>query len=158
MKSIIRFVVNTLVIIFALIAAVSVYFWYQKKEGKIPYLWKYTFYVTTGESMYPTIKEGELLIVEKTNDYKKNDIITFINDRGQTVTHRIIEVNEDKTYTTQGDGNKFIDTEHITKDHVVGEVIYNFTNYSKVLNFILTYKYYILGGFVFLAILGKMLL
>lgn len=56
-------------------------------------------------SMEPTIHVGDLIVIDtKETEFKENDIITFTDDDGSFVTHRIISINNDKM-VTKGDNN-----------------------------------------------------
>lgn len=83
-------------------------------------------------SMEPKIKVGSLVVVRSKDNYEKDDIITFRSERNrkESVTHRIVEVFEDKetgafSYETKGDANESVDGERILKKRVIGKV--NFT-------------------------------
>lgn len=88
--------------------------------------------VLTG-SMEPTIIPKEMIIIKEQNIYKENDIITFRDNFGQLITHRIIDI--DKNYIkTKGDGNNEAD-EIITIDRIEGKVILH----SMLLGYIYIY-------------------
>ena len=106
--------------------------------------------------MLPVLKTGNMIILKKEKSYQVDDIITFINNQKQVVTHRIIEETDDG-YRTKGDNNKFKDTEIIGNNAIYGKMIYNFKQYGQIANFIVTYKWYLLAGFLGLCILGKLL-
>lgn len=91
---------------------------------------KVNFYTILTQSMYPTIKAGDIVITYKNDDNKYNngDVITFISEQngGITVTHRIKEVfsvNENYSYKTKGDNNNAADNEVISGDNVLGKVV-----------------------------------
>ena len=152
MKSLIKFITNSIVLIVLIIALIVGYNWYQRKQGKVAYFFDYATFAVNGDSMRPAIEPGDLLIIHKEKTYEEGDIITFVNDRNQIVTHRIIEITPEKEYRTQGDNNKFEDTEHINDQHVYGKVIHIFTEYDEILNFLNTYKWYLIIGFIILSI------
>lgn len=77
------------------------------------------FEVSTG-SMQPAIKENDIIIVKKTNDYEVGDVITYKKDDAY-ITHRLIMISNDDYYT-KGDANNAED-EVIKKNTVIGEVI-----------------------------------
>ena len=77
------------------------------------------FTVATG-SMEPVIKQNDVIIVKKEEDYKVNDITTFISDNA-FVTHRIISV-RGHDIVTKGDANNAKDA--IIKDSdIIGKVV-----------------------------------
>ncbi|MGM9879124.1 MAG: signal peptidase I [Bacilli bacterium] len=91
---------------------------------------KINFYTILTQSMYPTIKAGDVVITYKddNNKYNAGDVITFISDQngGITVTHRINEVfdvNNSYSYKTKGDNNNAPDNEIISGDNVLGKVV-----------------------------------
>ena len=71
-------------------------------------------------SMEPYLKVDDYILVKKQNEYKKDDVITYKIDKSY-ITHRIIEINEDKIIT-KGDANNTED-EPINKDNIIGKVI-----------------------------------
>lgn len=79
--------------------------------------------VLTG-SMSGTANEGDLVIIKDTGDYTEGDIITFLPEGDKIpTTHRIVGIDEDGKYITRGDANNTEDTEHISRDRVIGEVV-----------------------------------
>lgn len=76
------------------------------------------------ESMSGEIEKGDIVIIEKTDDYKIGDIITFL-PKGDTTptTHRIIGYTQDGGYKTKGDANRDNDPNPVYKDMILGEVV-----------------------------------
>ena len=82
------------------------------------------------DSMAPTFRQGDLVIVKEIDDLyalKEDDVITFytIID-GQRVlnTHRIVSVNKtdnDITFTTKGDANSINDSLDVGRGDIVGQ-------------------------------------
>ena len=93
---------------------------YGNKSAVPSFFGTATLVVETG-SMEPTIHEGDLIIIKKTNDYKIGDIITFMHD-GETIptTHRIIGIVDGK-FRTKGDHNNTEDTLLVSEDEIYGE-------------------------------------
>lgn len=86
-------------------------------------------------SMEPTIHKGDIIVINtKYKDYKKGDIITFYDEEGSFVTHRIVSIVQSQVIT-QGDNNNTED-DAIFMDDIVGK-----------------YKFKINGGGIFLAVL-----
>lgn len=90
------------------------------------------FSVLSG-SMEPAISKGSLILVRPVDKYQTGDIITFRGegDSKETVTHRIINVVEDKDnnkfgYETKGDANEDPDPELIARRRVIGKVMVKF--------------------------------
>lgn len=57
-----------------------------------------------GGSMRPFIRDGEKIILQKAETYRRGDIVLARTDDGTTVLHRIIAI-EDGTATLMGDRN-----------------------------------------------------
>ena len=76
-------------------------------------------YTSVGDSMYPLIKKGDLLVIRAVNaPLKKYDIPLYKRDSGQYVLHRIIKVRKND-YLICGD-NRCLTESGITDRHVVG--------------------------------------
>lgn len=84
-------------------------------------------YTGVGDSMYPLIHEGDLLVIRAvTEPLKKHDIPLFKRDNGQYVLHRIIQVRKND-YLICGD-NRYAVEAGITDRHMIGvltEIIRN---------------------------------
>lgn len=95
----------------------------------------YTYLEVVSGSMEPTIKIGDLILIN-TNidnyDYHVDDIITFRDEAGSLVTHRIIKV-EENTVVTQGDANNATDGDILKKD-IVGIYVKKFVAIGSLLN------------------------
>ena len=76
-----------------------------------------------GNSMTPTLEDGQILIVNKMAKITSGDIIAFYNDDDILVIHRIIEVNKDNTYITKGDHNNAADEGYVKKENIEGKVM-----------------------------------
>ncbi len=100
----------------------------------------YTLIVIKSGSMEPTIKTGSALIVKKQDDYKKNDIVTFINNEGKIITHRIktiFKTNDKETqYETKGDANNSVDMFLTRKSAVIGKVILALPYFGYLIGFL----------------------
>lgn len=78
--------------------------------------------VTTG-SMKGFINEGDLVIIQKADEYKYGEVITYMPSDGSTpVTHRIVGIEGDK-FVTQGDANNAEDPRRVEKSMIVGKVV-----------------------------------
>lgn len=84
-------------------------------------LFGFSLEIVMSGSMSPTINAGDILLVQRQNEYKCDDVITFI-DAGFHVTHRIVEKrNED--FITQGDNNNTRDRHPVKYEQIMGTVI-----------------------------------
>ncbi len=102
------------------------------KDNLIKIFGKSVVIVTTG-SMEPEINAGDLVIISDREYYKIGDIITYQDDEGFLVTHRIIEMNQD-TFIAKGDANNLSDGEN-SNNNIKGKVIYH----SKILGSFVLY-------------------
>ena len=103
-------------------------------------------YVIVSQSMVPTIKVNDAIIVKRDNydRYIVGDIISFYSteydENGMVITHRII--NKDKKdsttslYTTKGDNNSIADKNSVKTDNVYGKVLFVLTNIGFIKNFL----------------------
>ncbi len=103
------------------------------------------FYTILTQSMYPTIKAGDIVITYKSLDgkYNNGDVITFVSDNngGITVTHRIVEVfnvNNNYSYKTKGDNNNAPDNDVISEDHVLGKVVMKIPKVGYIQQFLVS--------------------
>lgn len=84
--------------------------------------------VLVGESMEPTITDGDLTVYEPDKTASVGDIIVFTSEasNGELVAHRVIEKNSTH-YITKGDNNTHLDepVEHNSAEYK-GKVVYHF--------------------------------
>lgn len=124
-------------------------------NGYVSIAGKSMFRVVTG-SMEPTIKTGALLLCDETNieDIRLDDIVCFQSNnqmlRGEIITHRVVDIkNIDGTLrlTTQGDANVAEDALYVTKEKLLGKVVW----YSSESNIIAKVISFMNGKIGFLA-------
>ncbi|USG66293.1 signal peptidase I [Brevibacillus ruminantium] len=82
--------------------------------------------VVLSGSMSPAFDTGSIVAVKPVDfkDVKENDIITFKDPEGLTITHRVVEVGEGQLIT-KGDANDGKDTAPVTPDRLIGKVQYS---------------------------------
>ncbi len=74
-----------------------------------PNYFGYTIFQVASGSMEPTLYKDDVILVKiGSNDYKKDDIISYLKD-GSIITHRILYIDGD-LLTVKGDNNNTIDT------------------------------------------------
>lgn len=84
--------------------------------------------VIASNSMYPVIKRGDIVILEKTSleKLKIGDIIEY-RLNGLSIIHRVKEIKENykqgTTLITKGDNNQSKDAKYVTKDQVHGKIV-----------------------------------
>jgi len=121
-EKVINIILDILIIMFGIILLISIYNNVQIKilGNKYSSFFGYsTFEVQTG-SMADTINPGDWIIVKSTENIKLDDIITY-SQKGEFITHRVVETYKD-TFITKGDANNSKD-DAITKSQIVGKVI-----------------------------------
>ncbi|HAP75405.1 MAG TPA: signal peptidase I [Acidimicrobiaceae bacterium] len=76
----------------------------------------------TGNSMYPTLRHGDLVLLSRDDHYTVGDVVAYRSALldGVVVIHRIIRVNTDGTLVTQGDNNDFVDDFEPAPADVIG--------------------------------------
>ena len=81
---------------------------------------------TFGNSMFPTIKKGDKIIVEKIHGpILVNDIVLFFENQNENyffVAHRVIKIIGERFYITKGDNNNNFDRP-IRKQKILGKVV-----------------------------------
>ena len=76
-------------------------------------------YTNEGDSMYPLIREGNLLVIEAVKEpLKVGDIPLYKRDSGQYVLHRIVEIKNGK-YWMKGDNRTGVE-KGIADRHIIG--------------------------------------
>jgi len=76
-----------------------------------------------GSSMYPTLRSGDTVLLVRDDHYEVGDIVAYKSEQlgGAVVIHRIISVEPDGTYVTQGDHNNFVDAYHPSGHDILGK-------------------------------------
>ena len=131
MKKVLSVVVDILawiLLIFAFLITIMVFG--SEKNNGVPTLLGYMPMSVQSDSMSPTFKKGDLIVVKKVDDLyslKEDDVITFytIVD-GQKVinTHRIVRISEEdntKSFITRGDNNPVDDETPVSASDIIGK-------------------------------------
>jgi signal peptidase len=97
--------------------------------------------VVLTESMEPTLSPGDVVLELKADrkNPKVGDIVTYVGKRidGTTVgtfTHRVIGFDEKNNLITQGDANPTPDTQHPTKEDLVGVALFTIPMIGSLLS------------------------
>jgi len=87
-------------------------------------------YAVRSGSMAPALPVGSLVVVQPVNNYKVDDVVTFLSStatkKNDTVTHRIVsevESGGSVYYLTKGDANDSNDQGQISESQIKGKVI-----------------------------------
>lgn len=126
MKNISGLIKTIAYLILTFIVGIVIYSFISTQILKKDYtnIFGYTYYSVATGSMKPVISPNDLIFVKITKNVSKGDIITF-KDNGSIVTHRLIDINNNK-YITKGDANNTSDI-GINKSDVIGKVVYVIT-------------------------------
>ena len=83
----------------------------------------YSSFLIQSGSMEPAIMTGDIIVIQKQNEYRKTDVITFRTNENRIVTHRIVaEENNGTTFVTKGDANRSEDNDIVKQDQIIGKV------------------------------------
>ena len=87
----------------------------------------------TGNSMFPLFSHlRDSVVIEKSSEYKKYDIILYVRKSGDLILHRIVNV-KDGVFYLCGDNQTVIEYP-IYPEQVIGKVV-SFTRKEKQINF-----------------------
>lgn len=92
-----------------------------------------SFLVQSG-SMEPSIMTGDVVIINRQKQYFNNNVVTFKDSQGRIITHRIVDINQDKI-STKGDANRTSDPEIIDPTMVLGKVLLVLPKLGYVVSF-----------------------
>jgi len=131
MKKFFKVFINILAwVLLALALLVTVGVFSSEKNNGIAKLLGYMPMSVQSDSMAPTFRQGDLVIVKEIDDLyalKEDDVITFytiIDGQRALNTHRIVSVNKtdaDISFTTKGDNNSINDSMDAAKSDIVGK-------------------------------------
>ena len=125
MKILKRILLGTVTIILGLLLIFNIYNFINIKILKNDFtsINGYVILEVVSGSMEPTIKVGDLIVINtKDQHYQENDIVTFYDTNGAFVTHRIVSIQDDKMIT-KGDNNNTSD-EATPISNIVGKYVF----------------------------------
>jgi signal peptidase len=141
-------VVNVILIAAIVLAAVCTYVSFVTASGNgVPSILGIRPFSVQTESMYPTLKSGDLIIdtaVKDASELEVGDIITYwtvINGERVLNTHRIVEIYDGGTYlffATKGDNNSLDDTLTVHESEIVGRYKMKIGGVGKVMDYLQT--------------------
>lgn len=133
LKKISNVVINIVIILLVVLVASNFYlgYKYKKNPDKIPKIFGVTSLEVLSGSMLPTYEIGDHLVIKEVdiNNLEKGDVITFRNKDNVVITHRIFskeEKNGEVLIETKGDNNNTVDNEKLSKNNIIGKVMFNF--------------------------------
>ncbi|MEN2467718.1 signal peptidase I [Ornithinibacillus sp. JPR2-1] len=98
-----------------------------KASGGEPEILGYQLKTVLSGSMEPEFNTGSIIAVEPGGDmtrFQSGDVITFVEEDGKLITHRVIEVvnsGEHVMYRTKGDNNASPDSSLVLSENVVAQ-------------------------------------
>ena len=126
------------VFIFIIILLYNIVLLYMSYIDKFdtPSFYIYKAYIISTESMQPTLKKGDVIVIKKVDkkDLRIDDIITF-KVKGEVITHRIVEIDEvNGTYKTKGDNNNIIDDVNLLFEDIEGKEIIKIPHLGNIVS------------------------
>ncbi|KAB2336088.1 signal peptidase I [Cytobacillus depressus] len=125
MKKVLKIISNLLTIVLFLNLILMVFLVISSKaSGGEPQIFGNQLKSVLSGSMEPTFKTGSVIAVKPVEDpsiLKEQDVITFVQEDGSLVTHRIMEVinnGENIMFKTKGDNNGDMDTQPVLAQNV----------------------------------------
>lgn len=125
------------------------------KSDKLFEIIGYRSYTVLSGSMEPEFYPGDMVITKHKSktDIKLNDIVTYKDNDGVIITHRIIEETPDG-YITKGDNNNVEDADILTEENIIGEVKFSIPKLGYVSDFlskpmVMAAEMFLLAGFIF---------
>lgn len=118
----------------------------QRGEQYIP---PFGLYTIISGSMVPNINVYDVVTAIQVDDLSKikvGDVITFIStwdlNYGVTVTHRVVNIikgeNGDFKFVTKGDANEAIDGAYVTRENLIGRVMFKLPQLGRIQFFLAT--------------------
>ena len=121
-KRIIRWLVLIILLVFM---AFNMYSFISIRilNNKLNTIGRYAMLQVVSPPMEPTIHVSDIVIIDtKSDNYNEKDIMTYEDENGLLVTHRIVDI-DDYYMVTKGDNNESDDGE-ISADKIVGKLVY----------------------------------
>ncbi len=151
MKKALSIIVNIIawiILLFALLVTIIVFS--SSRNGDTAEVFGYIPLSVESDSMKPTFKQGDLIIIKEVDDLydlKEGDVITYwtiIDGKRVKNTHRIVSINEfenTRSFVMKGDNNELNDEEPALPSDIIGK--WNETKIGgggKVMDFLRTKK------------------
>ena len=131
MKKCIRIIINCFIVFISVVLLLLLFVSFSSKNDGLAKLGHYSFFNVEGDSMYPEIKNGDFIAIDRNvkDKYEPGDIISFLYEVGDgyiIVTHEVIEVEESGNqyrYVTKGINNDENDEKKVLSNEIIGEYI-----------------------------------
>lgn len=125
MLNIFWYAIIAILVFFALICA-SVFVQHIANPDKIPSIFGYKPFIVLSGSMESEINKGDLVVTQvvEPSSLKEDDIIAFRDEEGHVVTHRIVGITQEGSFSTKGDNNNTNDQNAVEPSAVEGKYLY----------------------------------
>lgn len=157
-RKVLSTIINIVLVVAIVLVVIATYVSYVSTSGSgVPSILGMRLFSIQTDSMYPTLKPGDMVIgkgIKDTKALKVDDIITYwtvIDGERVLNTHRIVEIYDGNGYlifATKGDNNSTVDTLTVHESEIVGKYSFRIGGLGKVFDFLKTSK-----GFFFVVII-----
>lgn len=143
MNKILKSLEYILIVSIIIVSIIAIFNFIQLKVLKKEYtnFFGHSVFKVISDSMAPSIRKGDIIIVKIGTAIKKQDVITY-KQKNDFITHRVLEI-KDTTFITRGDSNNIGDVP-IPKQDVVGKVVKIFPKLGIWRDIIMTPKIFAL--------------
>ena len=115
-------VLDVVIVLLIIVIIFNIVFISKKNRNELPSVFGYKFLVDLTESMEPSIGPGDLVIIKELDKYKIGDVVTYRDKSDSLITHRIIEI-KDNRYYFKGDKNNAKDSDGVTLNKIEGKYV-----------------------------------
>ena len=147
-NKVVNTIINVVLVVAIALAAICTYVSFVSTSGNgVPSILGIRPFSIQTDSMYPTLKPGDLIIdkaVKDSSELQTGDIITYwtvINGERVLNTHRISEIYDGGGYlifATKGDNSSFGDALTVHESEVVGKYWFRIGGVGKVFDYLQT--------------------
>jgi len=92
-------------------------------------------YRVKGNSMYPLLRDNDLVCVRKTStkSLRRGNIVVYLRKEGEYIVHRLIKKERDSVLWLRGDGHNLI-IESATTENITGKVVgfFRYRRYNAI--------------------------
>ena len=151
--------IPAIIFILAIILIFRISFSLQK--GEVPKVFGMSFMEVQTGSMEPEIHQYDFIANKAKKEYQVGDDVSFYYDlnndgKEESVTHRIISINDDGTITLKGiaEGIRDTDIQVITADKIIGKVVFRSSSIGKLF----TTSIFKNRNFLFIFLIGSLVI
>ena len=130
-------VLGLILFIVIMISGIIIFYKSYTEPNKIPSVFGWKPFIVLSGSMEDTIMPGDLILTKEidASELKEGDVISFRANEYAVVTHRIINIVDDKgerKYYTKGDNNDTADSEPVYNNQIEGIYRYRIPELGKI--------------------------